>query len=1243
MVTKKKYDQMFGYDTKKGFDNGMFNRYQEYKTSKDLKVNHNDKTTPKKSGSSSDNKLNFFEKIEKNHPVIDKILTFGMDVKHDDKKEDKTHFGTLNNNNIGKNYANNQLFNIPSLVEEKIKGAMPDYLKDEEARKTGEKSSRVQDNINLALGGLAGIGKTSAKQLLKNVISKKGLGTALGGGVFGGFTGELQNKYQEQLGNDLSTKDEIKNILTNTAIAASFGKFLGGHTKAPEINKVSDADILKNTAEKGVKKSNAKSVLETINKLAEKNKANELPDISTLPKNYEGLYLIKDEYPIQTKMELQKANEKLKNPITNEQPIPKEAAKLVQKIDSSKKMQQEINQMNLVAEKEPTHMNIDAAPIELNPKTAPLTKVANTETKPLPNEFDAVKHISEQINSDVKQTKQPFAQRLKDLGNRVYYNMVDDRHGIGRLDKAAKKNVDDYDSAIALSHQAAGSGSKATQALEKGIYNERGQKVGEGFQEILQQSKDPEKLQQYLVAKGALDYDSKGMVAFKSDGFNQKEISNAAIKQLEKEHPGIKEEANRVYKFIEQQQQVLKKGGLLNDEQIAQMKKDNPNYIGMQRVQDDGIESFTKGNESLKKRLMNVGKPTNKRTGSERQIINPFETIVKRQYVYQNMADRNKPGIAILNHLRSMSEDNIFGNIVEVEKNANYKLLEQADDVANRSEDAINDGVNELFRAKDGKNNILYVYENGDKYKVQIKDKLLFDSIMSMDSKSLPAWMKAINAPVKMLRAGVTLSPDFGLRNVIRDQLTTAITSKRGYIPGVDALKGAAEIIKGRKGNSSLLHAYTKNGGDMSVLQNIDRTNVIKTYQDLQGNKPLMSKLKEVAKDPSKLLEPLRKIGEFSEQSTRIGHMKSSMKDKKNIFTGKVKKGASPEQAAYDARSTMDFNRAGAWGRQINQVSAFFNASVQGLDVTARAMAKRPLKTSLAIGGYIVAPTIALYKLNENQQWFKDLPPDERDRNWFMKLPGKDGQIVKIPKPFEVGILFGAGTERALDKGDKSFDGYLREVYDTMTPDVLPTVLKPWLEVMTNHNLFTGQNIESMGDAFLPTEERKTAYNSQFANKTSEILSKMNKRNEISPKDVDHLVRGYTGTLGSYVNEGIDTIAGVIDKNIPEKPSRGVQTMPFIRSFVQRNLEGNNKPTNEFYQLHDDLQRMSKKEGFKYDAQKKAVNKVFYQMNKLQGAKKDILNSNQIDGKTKAQKIKELNKQITEMARKANEENKIKR
>lgn len=1179
MVTKKKYDQMFGYDTKKGTDNGMFNRYQDYITSKDLKVNHNDKTAPKKGSlSNGDSKKGLLDTyIDQVKKTPERLLEYsGLEpkVKWMTKAgkfgvETEDRFIAAPTRNI-----------TSSALDKKVqpKKDITDAWKNEH-RASGEE-----------------------------IVKKLGVDNKVGQKI-GGFVAE-------------ALLDP-----TNLIGAGVGGKMLKTASKVSKLGK--EADILKTVAEKGVKKSQVKDVLDAVNRLAEKNKANELPDISTLPKNHEGLYLIKDEYPMQTKMSLQKANEIIKNGVQ-----PTNQAELIKQIDESPKLQNEINQMNqehIASVKEPTHMNIDAAP-KLNPKTAPLSKVTNVESKPLPTEFDAVKHISEQISDNVKPEKHPIMQRLKDLGNRVYYNMVDDRHGIGRLDKAAKKNVDDYDSAIALSHQAAGSGSKATQALEKGIYNVKGEKVGEGFKEILQQAKDPEKLQQYLVAKSSLDYDSKGMTAFDSKGFNQKEISTAAINKLEKEHPGIKEEANRVYKFIEQQQQVLKDGGMLNDKQIAQMKKENPNYVGMQRLQDDGIESFTKGNESLKKRLMNVGKPTNKRTGSKKQIINPLETIVKRQYVYQNMADRNKPGIAILNHLRSMPEDNVFGNIVDVEKNANYKLLNQADEVANHSEDEINNGINDLFREKDGKNNILYVYENGDKYKVQVKDKLLFDSIMSMDSKSLPVWMKAINAPVKMLRAGVTLSPDFGLRNVIRDQLTTAISSKRGYVPGLDALKGAAEIIKGRKGNSSLIHAYIKNGGDMSVLQNIDRTNVIKTYQDLQGNKPLMSKLKEVAKDPSKLLEPLRKIGEFSEQSTRIGHMKKA-----------IKKGASPEQAAYDARSTMDFNRAGAWGRQINQVAAFFNASVQGLDITARSMAKRPLKTSLAIGGYIVAPTIALYKLNQNQQWFKDLPPDERDRNWFMKLPGEDGQIIKIPKPFEVGILFGAGTERALDKGEHSFDGYLKEVYDTMTPDVLPTVLKPWLEVMTNHNLFTGQSIESMGDQYLPAEQRKTAYNSQFASKTSEILSKLNKRNEISPKDIDHLVRGYTGTLGSYVNEGVDTIAGLVNSKIPDKPSRGVQTMPFIRSFVQRNLEGNNKPTNDFYQLHDDLQTMSKREGFKYGIQQKSINRVFTQVNKLQSAKKDILNSNQINGKDKAQQIKELNKKITEMARKAYEQNKIKR
>ncbi|WP_108669559.1 LPD38 domain-containing protein [Peribacillus acanthi] len=872
----------------------------------------------------------------------------------------------------------------------------------------------------------------------------------------------------------------------------------------------------------------------------------------------------------------------------------------------------------------------DYEPIEsLANGEPPLIKVANANAKPVPKGYDSVQHIDNLISREVKPTpKLSIGQRVKGFGDRTYYNMFDDVYGLARLDKAKGKNVRDSDSAIATAHRSRGASAKAQQELERGFFDANGVKVGNSFTDILQQSKDPDKLETYLVAKGILDYDARGMVALKTDGLNQLELSNVATKQMELENPNIVQEAEEFYAYLKNQRNILKEGGIFNDAQIKQMEENNPNYVPMERVMDEGIENFTPGKEGLRKRFANVGNPVKKRTGSERQIISPFETTVKRQYVYNNMAERNKAGMAVLNHLRDMPEDNIFGNIIEMEENAALKVMKDADNIANATDNEIPEKINELFRAKEGDNNIIYVYENGNKYKIQVKDKMLFDSMMALDTKALPAWMNIINMPVRMLRAGITLSPDFALRNFLRDQLTTGVTSQKGYIPFYDAVLGASEIIKGRKGNSELINAYTRNGGNISVLHNIDRANTLKTIRELKGNVPVMEKLKKLAKDPSLLLEPLRKVGEFSEMMTRIGHMKRA-----------VKKGETMEQAAYDARSTMDFNRAGAWGRQINQMTAFFNASLQGLDVLARSFKDQPVKTARNLGLYVVAPTVALYHVNKDQQWFKDLPEEERDKNWFINT---GEEIIKLPKPFEAGILFGASVERGLDKFYNNeggeFDGFIEEVAKTFVPELIPTAVKPLLEVYTNKNFFTGNAIDSMADEMLPAKDRYNAYNSQFAIKTADLYSRVNPNTEISPKDIDQLVRGYTGTLGTSVNEGIDALIGRLNPNIPERPDRGNQTTPFIRSLVVRNLEGNNKPTNDFYERFEKLRSMKKTQGeqFQLAGEKAVVEKTYKAISDLQKEKKDILNSTTLDGETKAQLIKDLNEQITEMARSVN-------
>jgi hypothetical protein len=53
---------------------------------------------------------------------------------------------------------------------------------------------------------------------------------------------------------------------------------------------------------------------------------------------------------------------------------------------------------------------------------------------------------------------------------------------------------------------------------------------------------------------------------------------------------------------------------------------------------------------------------------------------------------------------------------------------------------------------------------------------------------------KILSAPASLIRATATSTPDFGIRNLIRDNLTAFYTSEHGFIPLVDALWGMREI-----------------------------------------------------------------------------------------------------------------------------------------------------------------------------------------------------------------------------------------------------------------------------------------------------------------------------------------------------------------------------------------------------------------------------------------------------------------
>jgi hypothetical protein len=458
----------------------------------------------------------------------------------------------------------------------------------------------------------------------------------------------------------------------------------------------------------------------------------------------------------------------------------------------------------------------------------------------------------------------------------------------------------------------------------------------------------------------------------------------------------------------------------------------------------------------------------------------------------------------------------------------------------------------------------------------------------------------------------------------------------------------------------------------MNVLKQMGEKDIHAEYSEIMKKPGIKAELQRLVEDPSLLLKAkristwagkpigglvkvLNSASELSEMSTRIGHMRRAIKYSESQMgkmeklarQGKVapeevaKKKLDMEDATYIARAALDFSRGGPVGKTYNQIASFFNPWVQGLDVLARRMIKNPLKTASAIGTYITAPSLALHMINKGEQWYEDIPRDQRDMYWFFKTPNMEHPI-KIPKPFEPGVIFGSGAERLYDRfvdGDKNaFDGYWSDVLDALSPSVLPQVLKPMLEVITNHDFYTGKTIESKVDEYKEVQDRKNVYTSQVASQVSKVLSRMNKNNQISPKDVDQLIRGYGGTLPDVINkQAIDPLLSKVDKNIPSRPSAGVEDIPFYGSFLQKNLEGNNQPTNDFYDLVDQLDKKAKRsdytKSFEDENLRLSADRQMRDINKLQSQKRDIQEDLKMSPSEKGKQIKKLNKQITNLAR----------
>lgn len=661
------------------------------------------------------------------------------------------------------------------------------------------------------------------------------------------------------------------------------------------------------------------------------------------------------------------------------------------------------------------------------------------------------------------------------------------------------------------------------------------------------------------------------------------------ILELAKKHPEFVEAAKDLYRFQQHLIVELVNAGMLSAKAAADMWKRWPHYVPFQRIVD-GIDAPSVGG----KKFVNVGNTIQKFKGSSRDIVDPLESVISNTFRVVSAIERNKVGQSFV----KLSRIKGMGDLCEEVKGTP--------------------------RATDS---TFYVWEGGKKKTYATSPELL--SALKMTNKEgMSMLVKVLRVPAGWLRSGATLSPEFILRNPVRDMISASLYSKHGFIPVWDTMRGLSLYLK--KGKE--YWDYMNSGAAQSAMVSLDRDYLHGQMRDLLKNKSVLS----MCANP---IEALRALSEATEMATRLAEFdlaKNGYTGIGNRLFGKDRKPLSNLEAGIEARDvTLDFGRHGNSTQRMNQTIAFFNAAIQGTDKMVREFKEHPgqMLTKTFIG--ITLPSVMLWYLNKDDPRYQELPQWQKDIFWV--IPGKD-TLYKIPKPFELGILFGTVPERMLqymydkEKGRNGpgFKGLGRSILENLAPSIIPTGFLPAAEWMSNYSFFMDRNIVPLSQSKLPDRQQYGPYTSYLARKVGNAFN-------LSPRKIDNTIQDVGGNLAALGNSLIDQASGLSET----RPAKRASEMPGVRGFtatpyassdsVQRLRDDFSQQEKLYNEFKMTKQKPEGYDGAKYIKYKAAMDA----MNNTYRAERKIMESKQLNSTEKRERIDRIKMQQTNIARRA--------
>ncbi|MFS0904120.1 LPD38 domain-containing protein [Priestia aryabhattai] len=883
--------------------------------------------------------------------------------------------------------------------------------------------------------------------------------------------------------------------------------------------------------------------------------------------------------------------------ISQDQPLP--FMKQEPALQFKKQITKEVPRKDLT-EVQTQNLNAEGAPVGdgydyKNPqfKTRMFAQFFNDEVS------DAASEVGKKINRDSPSKFQQFKENVLENTKGFRTKFIDDLAPLEALEKKVRGGVASAEDSLYKQAR-----------LFRGSPERAHQVVNEQLSPIIKEMKANNikltDLVDYATAVHARDLNKKGLTSGLSDADIQKDIIRFESPIMEKLRRELVEASNNVTK------KELVDTGILSQEAFDAMRAKHPNYMPMFRHFDDDKVEFSNGISSA---IANATNPIKKFKGSERDIIDPVESMVKNMFNAVTQGDKQR----VAQQLGKLADEDI--------DNAFVRRL-SPDEARQRK-------------------NTVRMFENGKEVHLEVEPDV-YKAIKGLDDEAANDIVKWIAKPASWLRAGATLTPEFSMRNFMRDIPAAYIVSESGFNPLIDFPVGLWQSLSVKAGGKTLkdpgklYQDFIKHNGGYGNIVSNDR----KLHQEViqkvlkEGDSP---KFRNIV-NPKSYLNVLRAIADVSESAVKVGEYRAALR-----------KGVSPQEAAYRARDIMDFARTGNNVKTPNKMVAFLNANIQGKDKLARSLAKHPAKFMGKAFVAVSLPTIGVIAAqhtlanDKQKEAIKDAPQWLKNSFWLMPIPGTN-QIARIPKPFDVSPLFADPIERAAEyafnKNPKAFDGYIKQTFSSMSIPVLMSGLVPVLEGAMNYSLFRQGPIDSRSD---DNKEYPDHYDIKTSSTAKWIGKGVNKltggegplKNFGSPRIVDNTIRGLTGGLGTYAVDGLDAavvnplekLAGAHDGI--KKPAKQINQQPILRAFLM-DQGSTGESMNKLYDLREKLTKQKGSKNPQFNEAK--YNKVKDATQQIGGITKDmraIENSKTLSGAEKRKRLDELNRQRNQVARRA--------